>query len=292
MVSTAGASGARRPAQHDDLEPERARRGDLAVGRAAAAVLGDDDVDAMLGHQRALVGLAERPAGGRRSSRAAPAAAARPDRRCGRDRWCCGACVNGAISLRPSARKTLRGVGPERATASPASLTSIQRSPATAVHAGRRSATHRHTGFGAAATAFAEMTLAYGCVASISAAMCSLTEIVREAAAPPKPPTRNGTGWRAGAAVRPASDTVTSRSERPAEPLRKHPRLAVPPRMRMRGMSLPDAIARDTAASPRWLSIVGIGEDGVDGLSAAARGLIGAAEIVFGGRRHLALRRR
>ena len=45
----------------------------------------------------------------------------------------------------------------------------------------------------------------------------------------------------------------------------------------------------DTAASPRWLSIVGIGEDGVEGLSAAARGLIGAAEIVFGGRRHLGL---
>jgi precorrin-6Y C5,15-methyltransferase (decarboxylating) len=54
-------------------------------------------------------------------------------------------------------------------------------------------------------------------------------------------------------------------------------------------MPLPDAIERDTAASPRWLSIVGIGEDGVEGLSQAARGLIGAAEIVFGGRRHLGL---
>ena len=54
-------------------------------------------------------------------------------------------------------------------------------------------------------------------------------------------------------------------------------------------MPLPDAIDRDSAASPRWLSIVGIGEDGVDGLSATARGLIGAAEIVFGGRRHLSL---
>ncbi len=54
-------------------------------------------------------------------------------------------------------------------------------------------------------------------------------------------------------------------------------------------MLLPDAIARDSAASPRWLSIVGIGEDGVAGLSAAARGLISAAEIVFGGRRHLGL---
>jgi precorrin-6Y C5,15-methyltransferase (decarboxylating) len=45
----------------------------------------------------------------------------------------------------------------------------------------------------------------------------------------------------------------------------------------------------ETAASPRWLSIVGIGEDGVAGLSPAARALIGGAEIVFGGRRHLTL---
>jgi precorrin-6B C5,15-methyltransferase / cobalt-precorrin-6B C5,C15-methyltransferase len=54
-------------------------------------------------------------------------------------------------------------------------------------------------------------------------------------------------------------------------------------------MPLPDPIVHDTAASPRWLSIVGIGEDGVGGLSAAARRLIGSAEIVFGGRRHLSL---
>jgi precorrin-6Y C5,15-methyltransferase (decarboxylating) len=54
-------------------------------------------------------------------------------------------------------------------------------------------------------------------------------------------------------------------------------------------MQNPEPIERDTAASPRWLSIVGIGEDGVDGLSATPRGLIGAAEIVFGGRRHLTL---
>jgi len=42
-------------------------------------------------------------------------------------------------------------------------------------------------------------------------------------------------------------------------------------------------------AARRWLSIVGIGEDGIDGLSAAARELVQAAEIVFGGSRHLAL---
>jgi precorrin-6Y C5,15-methyltransferase (decarboxylating) len=38
-----------------------------------------------------------------------------------------------------------------------------------------------------------------------------------------------------------------------------------------------------------WLSIVGIGEDGLDGLSAAARQLLAAAELIAGGRRHLAL---
>jgi len=39
----------------------------------------------------------------------------------------------------------------------------------------------------------------------------------------------------------------------------------------------------------RWLSIVGIGESGVAGLSPLARGLVEGAEIVFGGARHLAL---
>nr|WP_294548230.1 precorrin-6y C5,15-methyltransferase (decarboxylating) subunit CbiE [uncultured Rhodopila sp.] len=39
----------------------------------------------------------------------------------------------------------------------------------------------------------------------------------------------------------------------------------------------------------RWLSIVGIGEDGLDGLSPAARTLIAQASVVVGGRRHLSL---
>jgi precorrin-6B C5,15-methyltransferase / cobalt-precorrin-6B C5,C15-methyltransferase len=54
-------------------------------------------------------------------------------------------------------------------------------------------------------------------------------------------------------------------------------------------MQNPEPLPHDTAALPRWLSIVGIGEDGVEGLSPVARGLVGAAEIVFGGRRHLGL---
>jgi len=52
---------------------------------------------------------------------------------------------------------------------------------------------------------------------------------------------------------------------------------------------LPAAFRADTAAMPRWLSIVGIGEDGAEGLSPVARGLVSDAEIVFGGRRHLGL---
>ena len=43
------------------------------------------------------------------------------------------------------------------------------------------------------------------------------------------------------------------------------------------------------AAPHRWLAIVGIGEDGVEGLSPVARALIANAALVFGGRRHLAL---
>ena len=54
-------------------------------------------------------------------------------------------------------------------------------------------------------------------------------------------------------------------------------------------MAFADRIAHESAAPRRWLSIVGIGEDGVEGLTPTARGLISAAEIVFGGKRHLAL---
>jgi precorrin-6Y C5,15-methyltransferase (decarboxylating) len=44
-----------------------------------------------------------------------------------------------------------------------------------------------------------------------------------------------------------------------------------------------------TCPAVRWLSIVGIGEDGVDGLSPVAQKLIASAELVVGGKRHLVL---
>jgi precorrin-3B C17-methyltransferase len=54
----------RRPAQQDDRQRQRPRRGDLAVGGRTAAVLGDDNVDAVFGEQRAFVLFGERAAGG------------------------------------------------------------------------------------------------------------------------------------------------------------------------------------------------------------------------------------
>jgi precorrin-6B C5,15-methyltransferase / cobalt-precorrin-6B C5,C15-methyltransferase len=42
-------------------------------------------------------------------------------------------------------------------------------------------------------------------------------------------------------------------------------------------------------SAPRWLAILGIGEDGVEGLAPAARALLGGAQVVYGGERHLAL---
>lgn len=44
-----------------------------------------------------------------------------------------------------------------------------------------------------------------------------------------------------------------------------------------------------TCTAMRWLSIIGIGEDGVEGLSPVAQNLIASAELVVGGKRHLAL---
>jgi len=54
-------------------------------------------------------------------------------------------------------------------------------------------------------------------------------------------------------------------------------------------MSPADPLPQEIAAPRRWLSIVGIGEDGVEGLTPVARSLVSGAEIVFGGKRHLAL---
>src|SRR5215471_17566242 len=116
--------------------------------------------------------------------------------------------------------------------------------------------------------------------------MCSDVRCFASPSGPPKPPMRTGTGCGTGLLVRPASDSVTSRSRRGASRSARRRASVVPPRMRTR-MALSSPIA--PAAPRRWLSIVGIGEDGADGLSPVARNLVAGAELVFGGQRHLAL---
>src|SRR5262245_32193233 len=106
---------------------------------------------------------------------------------------------------------------------------------------------------------------------------------------PPNPPTRTGTPCGAGEAVRPASESGTVRSPRPASCCASWRASAVPPRIRTRCMASADPVLGENAAPRRWLSIVGIGEDGIAGLSPVARDLIARAEVVFGGQRHLAL---
>ncbi len=51
-----------RPAHDDDLNPERARRLDFGIGRAPAAVLGDQRFDPLVAHKRGFVSERERPA--------------------------------------------------------------------------------------------------------------------------------------------------------------------------------------------------------------------------------------
>ena len=49
------------------------------------------------------------------------------------------------------------------------------------------------------------------------------------------------------------------------------------------------AVERANCPPQRWLSIVGIGEDGITGLSPVAQQLVADAELVVGGKRHLGL---
>src|SRR5262249_50811935 len=100
---------------------------------------------------------------------------------------------------------------------------------------------------------------------------------------PPNPPVRVGIGCGRGFVVRPASERIGARRASPAIWRASAEASVVPPRISTRrGMVV-------SSRPQRWLSIIGIGEDGIEGLSPVARRLVSAAELVVGGRRHLAL---
>jgi len=54
---------------------------------------------------------------------------------------------------------------------------------------------------------------------------------------------------------------------------------------------MPSSYVAPGFTTAKWLAVVGIGEDGVDGLGTTARTLIAEAAVVFGGARHLELAR-
>ena len=111
--------GSARPAQHDHLDAERARCRDLAVGRGAAAVLGDHDIDADAASSSARSSrFDERPAAGDIDRHAAAASGGSTGSTLRIEIMSAAARrANGASSLRPSATKTRRGVAPSARTA-------------------------------------------------------------------------------------------------------------------------------------------------------------------------------
>src|ERR1700744_2530761 len=106
---------------------------------------------------------------------------------------------------------------------------------------------------------------------------------------PPKPPLRVGTGCSRGCAVRPASDSVVSKRWSAASRCASSEASVVPPRMRTRIGACSMMAEPAICTGRRWLSIVGIGENGAEGLSSVAPRLIGSAELGAGGARPLEL---
>src|SRR5215213_9702275 len=182
-------------------------------------------------------------------------------------------------SCRPRARNTRRGALPMARAAATAVGAVSHLSPASGFQAERTNEANATPARAHATTALAEMRGAYGWVASITASIACSSIYRARPSAPPKPPIRVAMGCELGAAVRPANDRVASKRGSPARSLANAEASVVPPRMRTR---MTDT-ERSTGA--RWLSIVGIGEDGVQGLSPVAQKLLASAELVVGGKR-------
>src|SRR6202012_233656 len=103
-----------------------------------------------------------------------------------------------------------------------------------------------------------------------------------------KPPMRQGIAGSTGAAVRPASDSTALKRGSPAKSRARAEASPVPPRSRILSCGMDKGAGEKNMPPGRWLTILGIGEDGVEGLSPTARRLLQAADLVVGGKRHLA----
>src|SRR5579863_10171767 len=109
-------------------------------------------------------------------------------------------------------------------------------------------------------------------------------------------PPRNAAGGGGGAGARPRLSGRLRRRRRrqgsapriwpEAAPLCNPPR---PARGQRAGRRRGQRARWQAAGMTRWLSVIGIGEDGLPGLSPAARTLVETAETLIGGARHLAM---
>ena len=89
----------------------------------------------------------------------------------------------------------------------------------------------------------------------------------------------------AGFAVAPASDSNGQDAWLGGEAARQRARL----RRAAENEKAQGASGEGSMSKDRWLAVVGVGEDGIDGLTPAARRLVAQADLVVGGERHLAL---
>ncbi len=162
-----------RPPHDDHLDPEPARRLDLRIGRASAAVLGDErsrssrPASARV-RPRARTARARGSAGSRRARRLRPA-----DR--SRER-CSGAAARGRrlrAAAAPGSGTRSCAAAPSASTASSIVATSFQRSPSCRTHGGRVKTTSGVAVARQAERALADMRAANGWVASTTTSMRS-----------------------------------------------------------------------------------------------------------------------
>ncbi len=192
-----------RAVDQDHRQAQGAGGVQLRLGPRAARVLGDDVGDPMVAQQGGIARNVEGAAGDDgRGAGQGQGPLGRVDKP--QEVMVLGAGRKGASVWRPMARKTREGTSGRASTAAATSATRTQRSPAPGAQAGRSSA---QSGVSVAAQARAALRLisaAKGWVASITWLIRSARNHAANPSAPPKPPTRTGTGWATGASVRPA----------------------------------------------------------------------------------------
>ena len=202
-------------------------------------------------HQRAVVGFAERPARGDVSRVRQRQAADRPDRRCGSDKNAAAHRANGASSLRPSATKHAAGFRPERAHRI-AGI--VHFGPAVAGDRGPWRPPQRdegHVGSARGGGSVRRNGVGIGMRGVDQRVDALLRQDNRQARRRRRSRrSRTGTACGTGAAVRPASDSVTARSARARRGARANMRASVvPPRMRTCGLPCP-ILSRSRATLP------------------------------------------